>query len=349
MTDKSAGEALLPCPNGHPPRMNICKHGSDDIYPHGWHYVECTERGCGWHCGGFPTEAEVIAAWNLRASPQPSPAPTLVPTREEDYVDVLSHPSFDQAAPVAAGSELETLRAYQRNYERESNDIDRILARLGLTVDRARTECGALHVPRILNHIQETLDALAAAHNNAVAMSDKYCAYVKANPPRTAHPEPATAEPVAWSVRWEYPDGGYTEWLHKSETDAREKAAAHRPSTITPLYPPSASAPSQPGIAAWETWEGEGDMYELRRYENNENYRDEYIARNGQKYAHWIKPLYYAQPSKGPARVTDAMVDAAREAWNATVMNAKGSVDDIRLAGWFAALDAALAAAEGKK
>lgn len=39
--------------------------------------------------------------------------------------------------------------------------------------------------------------------------------------------------------------------------------------------------------------------------------------------------------------VTDEMVDAAREAWNATVTAAKGNVDYIRIAAWFVAIEAA--------
>lgn len=59
-------------------------------------------------------------------------------------------------------------------FERECADIDTILAKLGLTVEQARTEGGALRVARICNHIQETIDALAQAHSFGVAMSDNY-------------------------------------------------------------------------------------------------------------------------------------------------------------------------------
>ena len=44
---------------------------------------------------------------------------------------------------------------------KEVDDIDKIVEKLGLTVEQARTDGGCLHLPRILNHIQETLDALA--------------------------------------------------------------------------------------------------------------------------------------------------------------------------------------------
>ena len=42
---------------------------------------------------------------------------------------------------------------------------------------------------------------------------------------------------------------------------------------------------------AWATFDGEGN-YDFMSYENNETYRDEYIKRNGEKYANWVKQLY---------------------------------------------------------
>ena len=47
----------------------------------------------------------------------------------------------------------------------------------------------------------------------------------------------------------------------------------------------------EPVPFAWATFDGEGG-YDLRLYENNENYRDEYIARNGDMYKDWVTPLY---------------------------------------------------------
>jgi hypothetical protein len=44
-------------------------------------------------------------------------------------------------------------------------------------------------------------------------------------------------------------------------------------------------------LVAWATFDGEGN-YDFRSYEGNENYREEYIKRNGEKYANWVKPLY---------------------------------------------------------
>lgn len=42
---------------------------------------------------------------------------------------------------------------------------------------------------------------------------------------------------------------------------------------------------------AWSTFDGEGG-YDLRLYEDNENYDDEYVQRNGAKYEHWVDVLY---------------------------------------------------------
>lgn len=44
-------------------------------------------------------------------------------------------------------------------------------------------------------------------------------------------------------------------------------------------------------IFAWATFDGEGS-YDLRLYENNENYLVEWISRNGEKYKDWVVPLY---------------------------------------------------------
>lgn len=42
---------------------------------------------------------------------------------------------------------------------------------------------------------------------------------------------------------------------------------------------------------ACATFNGEGS-YDLRLYEDNESYRDEWIARNGERYKDWVMPLY---------------------------------------------------------
>lgn len=45
--------------------------------------------------------------------------------------------------------------------------------------------------------------------------------------------------------------------------------------------------------AAWREFDGEGG-YDYRSFNDNENFRDEYIKRNGNKYATWVEPLYLA-------------------------------------------------------
>jgi hypothetical protein len=42
---------------------------------------------------------------------------------------------------------------------------------------------------------------------------------------------------------------------------------------------------------AWRTFDGEGG-YDYRTYEDNESYRNEYVARNGVRYANWVEALY---------------------------------------------------------
>jgi len=50
---------------------------------------------------------------------------------------------------------------------------------------------------------------------------------------------------------------------------------------------------------AWATFDGE-QSYDLRLYAENEGYCQDYIKRNGEKYATWVTPLYavplYAVP-----------------------------------------------------
>lgn len=42
---------------------------------------------------------------------------------------------------------------------------------------------------------------------------------------------------------------------------------------------------------AWAKFDGEGS-YELRLFEENATFREDFIACNGDKYAAWIQPLY---------------------------------------------------------
>ena len=69
------------------------------------------------------------------------------------------------------------------------------------------------------------------------------------------------------------------------------------------------AAPEQEPFA-WATFDGEGS-YDLRLYECNEDYRAEYIKRNGDKYAAWVIPLYTA-PVAAPEPQPDTW-DGAEE------------------------------------
>ena len=75
----------------------------------------------------------------------------------------------------AALRELAALKAQQPHdaFARECADIDKILVKPGIPLEKARTKAGNLHLPRIMNHIQETLDALVDAHNAAVNLATR--------------------------------------------------------------------------------------------------------------------------------------------------------------------------------
>jgi hypothetical protein len=63
---------------------------------------------------------------------------------------------------------------------------------------------------------------------------------------------------------------------------------------------------------AWETFDGEGG-YELRQFAENETYRDDFINRNGEKYAAWVEPLY-AHPAPAQQPLSDGQIDFSIEA-----------------------------------
>jgi hypothetical protein len=68
-----------------------------------------------------------------------------------------------------------------------------------------------------------------------------------------------------------------------------------------------AAAPAQQPFA-WATFDGEGG-YDLRLYEGNENYRHEYIQRNGEKYADWVLALGVIPPAAPAQQPTDGMTE----------------------------------------
>jgi hypothetical protein len=66
--------------------------------------------------------------------------------------------------------------------------------------------------------------------------------------------------------------------------------------------PPAQPAPVQEPVA-WREFDGEGG-YTYFAYQDNETWRDEYIKRNGEKYADWVEPLY-TTPTAQPAPVQE--------------------------------------------
>jgi hypothetical protein len=58
-------------------------------------------------------------------------------------------------------------------------------------------------------------------------------------------------------------------------------------------------ARDEPEPFAWATFDGEGS-YDLRLYQDNESYRDEYLKRNGPQFRSWVVPLYLAASPTQP-------------------------------------------------
>ena len=77
-----------------------------------------------------------------------------------------------EADLAAARREIDAIKT---RFEHECSDVDRIVRAIGV-VTAPRTECGSLRVNDIVRHINETLDALAAAHSASVDFSNKYAA-----------------------------------------------------------------------------------------------------------------------------------------------------------------------------
>jgi len=104
------------------------------------------------------------------------------------------------SSPSSGGGGLEgEVPSIERiGWDKECDDVDRIIEKLGMTIEQARTEGGCLHLPRILNHIQETLDALALATEFGGHMSDKYVAAIHA----ANHPPAQAAQAVPeWLIK----------------------------------------------------------------------------------------------------------------------------------------------------
>ena len=80
---------------------------------------------------------------------------------------------------------------------------------------------------------------------------------------------------------------------------------------------------------AWQVFDGEGFNY--MSYEFNEGYRDKFIRANGEKYSHWVVPLYAAPGFKEPPKFNqeefNEMVERGTAAWEGVK---ESFVDDIR-------------------
>jgi len=71
----------------------------------------------------------------------------------------------------------------------------------------------------------------------------------------------------------------------------RKSVQEGKPDRIAELLDESADEIESFSIFAWATFDGEGS-YDLMLYEGNENYKEEYIKRNGEKYKDWVTELY---------------------------------------------------------
>jgi len=75
--------------------------------------------------------------------------------------------------------EIARLTYVEEAYKAECTDFDRVLAKIGVTAEDARTEGGVLQVARICNHLQETYDALCLSQEFGADMVSKYSASSK--------------------------------------------------------------------------------------------------------------------------------------------------------------------------
>jgi len=62
---------------------------------------------------------------------------------------------------------------------------------------------------------------------------------------------------------------------------------------------------------AWREFDGEGG-YDYYTYEHNEDLRDKYIERNGEKYASWVEPLYTEPPQRTWVGLDDDDINSVR-------------------------------------
>ena len=95
-------------------------------------------------------------------------------------IDVQNFASKLRVKDAATIAQLkEELRRKSEAFDSECSDVSRILAKIGMSEESARTDAGILHVPRICNHIQETLDALSSQTKFGADMVSKYSTVCK--------------------------------------------------------------------------------------------------------------------------------------------------------------------------
>jgi hypothetical protein len=82
---------------------------------------------------------------------------------------------------------------------------------------------------------------------------------------------------------------------------------------------------------AWAEFDGEGG-HDLRLYENNEDYHQEYVKRNGDKFASWVFPLYDADLVELRALMAGTNYSASGDCRNARVVAAEIARIDAALA-----------------
>ena len=78
--------------------------------------------------------------------------------------------------------------------------------------------------------------------------------------------------------------------VRRNNTD-RKSVKEGKPDRIADLLEEAADEIESYVQFAWATFDGEGG-YDLRLYDMNEDYKDNYIERNGEKYKDWVVPLY---------------------------------------------------------
>ena len=82
--------------------------------------------------------------------------------------------------------------------------------------------------------------------------------------------------------------------IRRNNTE-RKSVQEGKPDRIADLLEEAADEIESYSQFAWATFDGEGG-YDLRLYDMNEDYKDNYIERNGEKYKDWVVPLYIKEP-----------------------------------------------------